>query len=561
MTITDLLERIRRDGVRRTAHALRKSPLPSRLLQELAALPPADAPEARPFVAAYSLSPSHLLEELADDALSTTHPDPGLLAHLATNPRTPPHLLTQFAAHADPAVRAQAAAHPQLPPRDLFTLATDPSPDVRRSLAANPSLRLPHQAILATDADPGVRLHLATTAAPQSQLALVLGADDSAAVRVHAVASLKVEPEILLGWAACDEEDVQLALFQRRELTAEVRRLLLRSPHATVRRAAVRAISADEADGASASTQLDDTDLFFLATRGQPDERVWVAGCPELCRPLQSILAQDTDPAIHAALAANPALDETIARYFVGRADETTCAALARNPAVPPPLIEELAATRLPSVLTALAYRDGLDATLAQFLIAHSPEFRTHCALLHSEQLTVNSEQLTMNSEQSPTAHCSLFTAPCSLSLDTARRLIADPLPTVRVLAVVACPDWRRADLYDIVRDPARAVRIAAIRHPNAPDELLSDWQADSDPAVAGAAREAAAIRATRPSPPSSSSARSGKKTNVNIDAVVTSPTLSPSPRATTRAAARAMPPAPPAAPDIFRKLKKFFWQ
>jgi hypothetical protein len=62
-TIESLLERIQRDGVRRAVGALRKPPVPSRLLQELSER--ADVPEARQFVAAYPLSPSHLLETLA----------------------------------------------------------------------------------------------------------------------------------------------------------------------------------------------------------------------------------------------------------------------------------------------------------------------------------------------------------------------------------------------------------------------------------------------------------------------------------------------------------------
>ena len=67
-----LLARIRQEGVRRTAQALRKPPLPSSLLQALADLPVDEAPEARAFVAAYPLSPSHLLEALAAQSPSTT---------------------------------------------------------------------------------------------------------------------------------------------------------------------------------------------------------------------------------------------------------------------------------------------------------------------------------------------------------------------------------------------------------------------------------------------------------------------------------------------------------
>ena len=75
-------------------------------------------------------------------------------------------------------------------------------------------------------------------------------------------------------------------------------------------------------------------------------------------------------------------------------------------------IVEELAATRLPAVLAALAYRDELDERLVHFLIVHSPAFRRHWAI-----------------QNRPFAH---------LDLATAKTLLADPLPTVRVLAVSA---------------------------------------------------------------------------------------------------------------------------
>ncbi|MDR1284403.1 MAG: hypothetical protein LBK99_26860, partial [Opitutaceae bacterium] len=153
------------------------------------------------------------------------------------------------------------------------------------------------------------------------------------------------------------------------------------------------------------------------------------------------------------------------------------------------------------------------------------------------------------------------------LDLDTAKKLLADPLPTVRLLAVAACPFWRRADLYDIARDPAPAVRIAAIRHPNAADELLTDWQTDPDPLVATAAREAAETRAR-----ARASARPDVHTTRATPAAKTAPrppAPEPPPKAGLDAAAprpnlaRSTPSAPAAAaaPDLFSKLKRFFWQ
>lgn len=515
LTAASLLARIEAEGVRRVCNAYRKPPIPSRILQELTTLP--DASLALDFVAAYPLSPSHLLETLAQSS-----PPSSALALLATNPRTPPHLLTQFATHEDPAVRAQAASHRQLPSRELVVLTEDPDPAVRRALAANPALRLPHQAALVADADPAVRLRLAGQAGLPAPVALVLGADDCAVVRLHTLATATVETELLESWAASDEEDGQLALLQRRNLPAEICHALVRSPHASVRRQA------------RTDLDLDDVDLLYLITRGETEERAWVAARPLLLRPLQSLLARDAEESVRLALAANPVLEEVVARYFVGLAEASVCAALAANPAVSADLIEELAATREPAVLVALAYREDLDPKLATFLLHHSPDFRRHWAI---------------QGRTSP-----------ELEVETARILFADALPTVRVLAVTACPNWRRADLYDLARDPAAAVCRAALRHPNAPDELLEDYATDSDPAVAAVARALQAERAARPrpiSPPTPAPVAARKSAQTAIDASSARSSLS-APRSVRLAAPT---PSRPAAPDIFHKLKRIFWQ
>ena len=451
LTPETLLTRIREDGVRRTAQALRKPPLPSTLLQALADLPSADAPEALAFVAAYPLSPSHLLE-----ALAARNPAPEVLAHLATNPRTPPHLLVEFAAHPDASVRAQAALHPQLPARELLALVDDPDASVRRALATNSALRLPQQALLATDTDPSVRVALAAQSTLAGPAALVLAIDDSALVRLHAVASAPADDEILCGWSASDEEDVQLALLRRRNLPLAAERLLLQSAHVSVRQAVRERVKPD------------DVDLLNLATGGEIEERAWVAARPTLPRALQRLLAQDAEPSVRAALAANPRLDPAITAYFIDLADEPACVALAGNPAVSDNALQGVAATRHPEVLAALAYRENLDPALAGLLVTRSTPFRRHWAA-QDRPLT-------------------------GLDAETARTLITDPLPAIRALAVRGHA-WRRADLYDLVRDPIARVRLAVVQHPHAPDELLADALSDPAPEVAAAARAAQTAR------------------------------------------------------------------
>lgn len=450
-TVESLLVLIGDEGVRRAAALLRKPPLPSRLLQELAER--TDVPEARQFVAAYPLSPSHLLEVLARETS-----DADVLVLLASNPRTPPHLLSVFAAHAEPRVRAQAAQHPQIPPRELTALVDDADRGVRRALASNPSLRLPHFALLAADPEPAVRLQLVRHAALPAQAALVLGADASSVVHLQCVATARVEESVLVGWAACDEEDVQLALARREDLTKEIRLLLAQSPHASVRRVVRETVV------------LDDVGLLHLVTRGDIEERVWVAGRDMLARPLQNLLAQDASSEVREALARNLSLDEEIARFFIGQAEAPVCAALAVNPAVPLELVQELAATRHPEVLAALAYREWIDPELMQFLLGHSAEFRGHWAL-----------QKRPVGEWQP---------------EVAEALLRDPRPSVQALGVAGHVGLRSPDLWDYARSPAAVVRLAAVRHPRASDDLVSDGCADPDPEVAAAAAQVREKRA-----------------------------------------------------------------
>lgn len=511
LTAAALLARIQTDGLRRTINASRKPPVPSRILQELTAL--TDEPEALNFVAAYPLSPSHLLESLAE-----SEPPSSVLAYLATNPRTPPHLLTQFSVHEAPSVRAQAASHPQLPSREIHTLITDSSETVRCALAANAGLRLPHQAALVADEAPSVRLHLARQSGLPGPVALVLGADPAATVRLHTIATANVEDELLEGWAASDDEAEQLALLQRKNLPVELCHSLLRSRHASVRRLA------------RPDLDLDDVDLLYLITQGEADERGWAATQPLLPRPLQSLLACDPDLTVQASLAANPALHPVIARHFVTVGEERVCEALARNSSLSEEIVQALAATQLPRVLAALAYRETVDETLAALLIQHSTEFRQHWAMQGRTDVP--------------------------LDVELARTLFADPLPTIRRFAITACPDWRRADLYELARDPAASVRIAAARHPHAADELLEDLSTDSDPAVLAAVTALKAHRVAHPV--TTKPTKPAKKTRqTDVDLPRPRPTLA----APTSPAATTATTALPSAPELLHKLKRIFWK
>jgi hypothetical protein len=514
---TDLiLERIRRDGVRKTVLALRKPPVPSRLLQELADL--TEPTLAQQFVAAYPLSPSHLLENLA-----RTAQDPEVFPFLATNPRTPPHLLSEFAVHENPEVRTHVATHPQLAARELLNLAQDSNDAVRRAVATNASLRLPHYAALVADAQPGVRLRLVAQSALPAEVALVLAADASTVVRTHTVATATASDEILLGWAASDEEDVQLALAARADLPVAAQRLLLLSPSASVRRAARTLVEPDTLT------------LLHFITVGDAEERAWVAARPKLPTPLQRELAQDADAAVLVALAGNASLHADVADYFLALGDEAVCVALATNPAITSDHVQALAATRLPAVLTALAYRDDLYDELIPFLLEHSPDFLRHWAI-QARPATITDPAL-------------------------AQRLLADPLPSVRALAVAGHP-WRRADLYDFARDSSPAVRLAAVRHPQAADELVDAAVLDASPEVATAAQAARVARAEAARAAVIAAQAAAKKAASAPASTAKNKLVTPksvAPAAPAHLPARTETPAP--APKLFNQLKRLFWQ
>jgi hypothetical protein len=223
-------------------------------------------------------------------------------------------------------------------------------------------------------------------------------------------------------------------------------------------------------------------------------------------------------------------MDAAIADYFIALADEPTCVALATNASLSPDHVQSLAATRLPAVLTALAYRDDLYEELIPFLIEHSSDFLRHWAI----------------QQKSAT-----LTDPA-----VSRRLLADPLPTIRALAV-ACHPWRRADLYDFARDPSPLVRLSALRHAQASDELVANLLADPAPEVATAAEE---LRTTR-----AAAARIAPKA-LSLPAPATAPKLSARSPSELSALNSQLSTAPRAnraepVPKLFNQLKSLFWQ
>jgi hypothetical protein len=157
-----------------------------------------------------------------------------------------------------------------------------------------------------------------------------------------------------------------------------------------------------------------------------------------------------------------------------------------------------------------------------QFLLGHSPEFRGHWAI-----------------QQRPTGE---------LMPEVARTLLADELPSVRALGVAGSLTLRPADLWDYAREPAVVLRLAAVRHPRASDELLADRLTDPAPEVVAAAQaqrearaKAAAAARRAPVPPATGAATRAPEAPV---------APRPAPKFIVRPTS-----------GLFDKLKRVFWQ
>ena len=223
------------------------------------------------------------------------------------------------------------------------------------------------------------------------------------------------------------------------------------------------------------------------------------------------------------------------------------CAALAVNPVVPLELVQELAATRHPEVLRALAYREWLEPELVRFLLGHSADFRGHWAIQGR--------------------------APGELPPDVVAVLLADPRPSVRALGVAGHGALRAPDLWDFAREAAPAVRLAAVRHPRASDDLVADLRADAAPEVAQAAEEvhaarlraaaaaalAAAAQRRAPTAMAGAGARAGAAGHLPGVGAAGAVVADGAPAAAGARPAARLTSRP--APGIFDKLKRIFFQ
>ncbi len=350
-TPEQLLTLIREKGIAETCKRFRKPPLPSRLIRALYDTY-REEQSAIAFIAHYSLSPSELLEKIAEFTQ-----DVPTASGLANNPRTPPGTLMRLMENENAKVRAAVAINPNLTPREIQKLLQDSSGEVAATLAGNPALRPQHQAVLAMHAEPSVRVALIRNSNLDTPILIALTTDSSPVVRCTLVAQAKAPDELLEFWADCDREEIQLALLQRRNLPDSVLESLWLSPHASVRKRLCAIVSPGKPQ------------MLYLIENGTIEERVWLASFDTLPPSLQKYLSRDSDEKVRCTLARNPALDESIAECFITTGETPECLALLENPALKKSWISAMAAGGNPDIISALMYDHRIDSSLINELV------------------------------------------------------------------------------------------------------------------------------------------------------------------------------------------------
>lgn len=423
-SIEELADLIDEHGPDKVAKRFRKPPISSQLLRAYSHEPPSE--EGWMFLAQYALTPSSLLEEMANAPDSFPAKVLGLVAQ---NQRTPPNALSEFARHALRDVRAAVAENPNLAARDIELLLENADTTLWSALAVNPSLKLKTQAYLAAHGDAATRLALTQNKSLHPDLWVALSSDPSPLVRFTLAAASHAPDDLLPFWADSDREEIQLALLTRRSLPDKIRQALIFSPHASVRQAVIELAPPDEVE------------LLHLSQVDDAIDREYVSSLEHVPAALQHELAQDSDVAVRQALASNESIWPEVAEFFVTGEDEEACLTLLDNPAMPEALYVELAWLNNPRITAVMASSERTPAEVLQYLIN---ERMSAVAIFHFAASGQNAPWL---------------------RADLANALAGLPSPSLRALAANApqLPASARNRLRD---DPAPRVRHAASELP-----------------------------------------------------------------------------------------------
>lgn len=426
-------------GIQGTLKKYRQSTVPSRVLQELYDTAPPSL--IHPFLAAYSNTPSALLNELA-----TISENVNVLIHLVRHPRTPREALMQLADHEDPAIREELAANKNLTPQLAMKLAADPHPLVRTVLAENSNLIDRLQLSLSRDESTLVRTALAARRGPSTELVEQLLLDESFAVTATLTATGDLADEQLLKLADSDRYQDQALLLQNDKLPDRVLESLSFSSHPDIALEAIRrkTLNADE----------------LIGWAGHADEaiRQTVAAKPNLPVEIQLMAARDT-LAVQLALAAGSPCEEAL-EIFLNEGSEAVHQILACNAQISLDFIHRFCESCSVVCLKIIAQRDDLNDDILDLMINR----RAHHEVIY----------------HLATYECA-FSA---ISEELTAQLTRHRLPTLRAFAANS-ENLTIEQMERLAEDPAPMVRRQLARQPKAPLPLLEFLADDTDPETA----------------------------------------------------------------------------
>ncbi|MFJ1753364.1 hypothetical protein [Kitasatospora sp. NPDC088134] len=409
---------------------------------------PAPGREWRNGLAANPAAPAEVLCRLLEVGA-----EPGWLAR---RPGLPCRAFEAALAHGDWRVRAALAERSGLPVRVLSALAGDRERRVRRAAAsAAHRVALPVAVLsaLAGDRDPETRRRVPACAGLPAELLVRLAQDGSALVRAAAVRAGS--------WA---------------ELPPRVRAALRADRDPAVRSAVQRALRVER--------PLPVTLAGYIA-ESDPVRRERTAAGAALERRLGQWLLLDDEPRIRCAVAANPELPTDLAMALAGDPHEDVRLAVSLRG----DLTEDQRSTvhyRLPDgpppELPWVAERAGDPAELLRLARSSHPWIRRAVAL--SERLPAEAVVL-LAADGEPSVRLALAEHCADAPGELLRSVYLELLGPASLLDR---PGFGAPGLADLADRPEPALRLAALRDPEAPPEVLAALARDADPVVARAA-------------------------------------------------------------------------
>ncbi|MEU5387317.1 hypothetical protein [Kitasatospora cineracea] len=398
---------------------------------------------------------------------------------LAANPGAPVEVLVRLLAQGpDP---LWPARRPELPAPVLAAALRHPRWQVRAALAERPGLAAPVLAELAGDRERRVRRAAASAAhrvvlPPAALAALAADRDPDTRRRVPGCPGLPLE---LLVALVQDTSPLVRAAAVRREswpqLPPRVRAGLRADRDPAVRAAVQRALRVER--------ELPVTLAGYIA-ESDPARRERTAASARLERALGEWLVLDDEPRIRAAAAGNPHLPTDLALVLAADPHEAVRLAVSLRP----DLTEEQRAAvvyRLPDTAPPLPWVAARAADPAELLrLARSAHPLVRCAVASLERLpapvvAVLAADAELIVRLALAEHCA--DAPGALLRSVYGQLLGPA-------ALVADPRFAAPGLSRWAGRPEPALRLAALRDPDLPPDLLPTLAADEDPVVARAA-------------------------------------------------------------------------